>query len=69
MDNQQQEFERELEAETAANELEIEVNREQILNTLFEALSGANIDVISMRNKSNRLEQLFLGLVDDRNSK
>lgn len=47
-----------------ANELEIEVNREQNLNTLFEALSGANIDVISMRNKSNRLEELFFRLTD-----
>ena len=48
----------------AVNELEIEVNREQNLNKLFAALSNANIDVISMRNKSNRLEELFFRLTD-----
>ena len=38
--------------------LEIEVNKEQNLNGIFAALSGAGIEVVSMRNKANRLEEL-----------
>ncbi|MDJ0805832.1 MAG: ABC transporter ATP-binding protein [Gammaproteobacteria bacterium] len=43
--------------------LEVEVHREQTMNTLFEALSVQGIQVASMRNKQNRLEQLFIDLV------
>lgn len=43
--------------------LEIEIKKHESLNTLFELLSEKNIEVLSMRNKSNRLEQLFLRLV------
>ena len=46
--------------------LEVEVNKEQNLNHIFGALSAAGIDVLSMRNKSNRLEELFLRLVEGR---
>jgi ABC-2 type transport system ATP-binding protein len=34
------------------------------LNTLFAQLSAQNIQVASLKNKSNRLEQLFLDMVD-----
>ena len=44
--------------------LEVMVQREQSMNGLFELLSRQGIDVISMRNKQNRLEQLFIDLVD-----
>ncbi|MCU7801866.1 MAG: ABC transporter ATP-binding protein [Candidatus Thiodiazotropha sp. (ex Lucinoma borealis)] len=44
--------------------LEVEVLREQSMNGLFALLSDQGIEVISMRNKQNRLEQLFIGLVD-----
>jgi len=44
--------------------LEVEITREQDLNTVFQALSKNNINVLSMRNKANRLEELFIGLVD-----
>jgi len=44
--------------------LEVEITREQDLNTVFLALSENNINVLSMRNKANRLEELFIGLVD-----
>lgn len=47
-----------------ANELEVEIRRDQNLNTLFAALTEADIDVISMRNKANRLEELFFRLTD-----
>ncbi len=45
--------------------LEVQVDKEQGLNGLFAELSGLGIEVLSMRNKSNRLEELFLMLVDD----
>jgi ABC-2 type transport system ATP-binding protein len=40
--------------------------REHSINGLFEALSRNGIEVVSMRNKQNRLERLFLDLVDRR---
>lgn len=48
---------------TADNELEVEVPRGQSLNTLFSGLSAAGVQVNSMRNKTNRLEEFFLRLV------
>jgi ABC-2 type transport system ATP-binding protein len=45
--------------------LEVEVNREHTINGLFEALSRNGIEVISLRNKQNRLERLFLDMVDE----
>ncbi len=47
-----------------AETLEVEVRREQSMNDLFTRLSQQGIDVLSMRNKQNRLEQLFIDLVD-----
>ena len=44
--------------------LQVEVPGEQGINGLFEALSRNGIEVISMRNKQNRLEQLFIDMVD-----
>lgn len=44
--------------------LEVEMSREHTINGLFDALSRNGIEVISMRNKQNRLERLFLDLVD-----
>jgi len=45
--------------------LEVEIDNQQSCNSLFEKLSAMNIRVKSMRNKSNRLEQLFMHLVSD----
>lgn len=42
--------------------IEVEVNRKQGLNNLFQQLSSQHIEVLSMRNKSNRLEELFMQL-------
>ena len=47
--------------------LEIGVPKERDLNDLFTQLSAANIHVVSMKNKSNRLEQLFINLIDNKN--
>ena len=46
--------------------LEIEVSKEQSLNDIFSRLSAAGIDVLSMRNKTNRLEELFMRLVNQK---
>jgi ABC-2 type transport system ATP-binding protein len=46
--------------------IEIDVGKDQLLNTLYEELTRLNIEVLSMRNKSNRLEELFLTLVDNK---
>ena len=43
--------------------LEVEVRRGRSLNALFAALSEQGVTVVSMRNRNNRLEQLFLQLV------
>ncbi len=45
--------------------LEVVINREQNANAVFEMLSEHMIIVSSLRNKANRLEQLFMRLVDD----
>ncbi len=49
--------------------LEVGVPKERGLNDLFAQLSTANIHVISMKNKSNRLEQLFINLIDNKNAR
>ncbi len=46
-----------------AHTLEVTVSRGQGLSGLFAALAAAGVEVLSMRNKSNRLEELFLSLV------
>ncbi|MFT4591299.1 MAG: ABC-2 type transport system ATP-binding protein [Gammaproteobacteria bacterium] len=45
-----------------ASELEVEVGRGQSLNDLFSLLNERSIAVSSMRNKTNRLEELFIRL-------
>lgn len=42
--------------------LEVDVQREQGINGLFTQLSEQQIQVLSMRNKANRLEELFVAL-------
>jgi ABC-2 type transport system ATP-binding protein len=44
--------------------LEVEVSKEHSLNDIFASLSAAGIAVVSMRNKVNRLEELFMRLVE-----
>ena len=46
------------------NELEVEKGPEHDINELFEQLNKQNIRVVSMRNKANRLEELFMRLVE-----
>jgi ABC-2 type transport system ATP-binding protein len=44
--------------------LNVEVPKKIGLNELFVQLSALNIKVLSLKNKSNRLEQLFMDLID-----
>ncbi|MEO7774052.1 MAG: ABC transporter ATP-binding protein [Steroidobacteraceae bacterium] len=46
--------------------LEIEVSKDQNLNDIFGALSAQGVEVLSMRNKVNRLEEVFMRLVENR---
>jgi len=46
------------------NSLEVDIPKGHTLNELLSKLTEAGVQVSSMRNKSNRLEQLFLQLVD-----
>jgi ABC-2 type transport system ATP-binding protein len=43
--------------------LDISIPKEIGLNNLFNQLSAQNIQVMSLKNKTNRLEQLFMDLV------
>lgn len=40
------------------------MDKSQGLNPLFEQLSAQGVQILSMRNKANRLEELFVSLVD-----
>jgi ABC-2 type transport system ATP-binding protein len=51
-----------------AHTLEVDISKEQSLNDLFARLSALGIKVLSMRNKVNRLEEVFMRLVEHRGS-
>ncbi|MDW3150258.1 ABC transporter ATP-binding protein, partial [Vibrio sp. 2132-1] len=43
--------------------LEIELDKSQGLNAVFAQLTEHGVKVLSMRNKANRLEELFVSIV------
>ncbi|QQU06155.1 ABC transporter ATP-binding protein [Moraxella osloensis] len=45
--------------------LEVTLKKGDSLNDVFAQLNAQNIQVASMRNKANRLEELFLGIVEN----
>jgi ABC-2 type transport system ATP-binding protein len=47
--------------------LEVDVPKDSGLNVVFEAFSRQKVKVMSMRNKANRLEELFVRLVKSNN--
>jgi ABC-2 type transport system ATP-binding protein len=49
---------------TDSNVLEVEIQRGTDLNQLFNLLSAQGIHISSMRNKTNRLEELFVKLLN-----
>ena len=50
------------------NTLEVELNKEYSINRIFEVLNANGIRVSSLRNKTNRLEELFIDLVHQSNN-
>ena len=44
--------------------LEVQVDKDQGITELFRQLALQNIEVLSLRNKTNRLEELFVSLVE-----
>ena len=50
--------------QTDDHTIEVDVEKSQGLNKVFEQLSAQEIKVLSMRNKANRLEELFVDLVE-----
>ncbi|MCY1360131.1 putative ABC transporter ATP-binding protein YadG [compost metagenome] len=44
--------------------LEVQVDKQQGINGLFTQLGAQGIEVLSLRNKTNRLEELFVSLVE-----
>ncbi len=46
--------------------LDVEITKEQSLNDIFAQLAAQGVEVISMRNKVNRLEEMFMRLVENR---
>lgn len=46
------------------NSLEVEVEKGQYLNDVFEALHESDVKVVSMRNRANRLEEMFVSLLE-----
>lgn len=51
-----------------AAQLAVVVHRGQRLNDVFEALSAQGLQVMSMRNRANRLEEMFVSMVEQGNS-
>ncbi len=47
--------------------IEVAIEKSQTLNTLFCALDQQKIHIKSMKNKTNRLEQVFMDLVGEKN--
>jgi ABC-2 type transport system ATP-binding protein len=47
-----------------AHTLEVQVDKSQGISALFTQLAAAQIEVLSLRNKTNRLEELFVSLVE-----
>jgi ABC-2 type transport system ATP-binding protein len=44
--------------------VELSISKEKSLNSVFDDLSREGIEVVSMKNKTNRLEELFVSLVN-----
>ena len=43
----------------------VAIDKQQTMNNLFTELNKLNISVKSMRNESNRLEELFMNVIKD----
>ncbi len=45
--------------------ISVDISKEQSINQLFDELSRRGLHVLSMRNKTNRLEELFVRMVEE----
>ena len=45
--------------------IEAEIKKDISINRLFDLFNQQNLEVLSMRNKSNRLEELFISLIEN----
>ncbi len=52
--------------QTDEHTLEVDIQRSDSINELFLKLNELGVRVLSMRNKSNRLEELFVRLVENK---
>ena len=52
-----------------SNSFEVEIEKHQSLNALFSNLTAQDIQILSMKNKTNRLEELFISLVQPHEEK
>lgn len=48
--------------------LEVEISKEAALNPLFNLLCNNNIEILSMKTRSNKLEELFFMITKDTNN-
>ena len=48
--------------------LEVDINRKQNISDIFHRLRECGVEVDSMKNKTNRLEQLFISMMNNNNS-
>ena len=46
--------------------LEVDINLQQNISDIFHVLDGCGIKVVSMKNKTNRLEQLFISMMNNK---
>ena len=46
--------------------LEVDVHDKQNLSDLFNTLKNGGIEIVSMKNKTNRLEQLFISMLNNK---
>lgn len=44
--------------------IEVDIDQNQTLNQLFEQLAEQGVTVTSMRNKANRLEEMFVSVLN-----
>ncbi|WP_153446026.1 ABC transporter ATP-binding protein [Vibrio algicola] len=61
--NQQPQLEQAKITNFDSTSLEVEIDKQQGLSQVFQQLSAQGIEVLSMRNKANRLEELFVTIV------
>ena len=47
--------------------LEVDINQQQSISDIFHTLRECGIEVVSMKNKTNRLEQLFISMMNNKN--